>query len=160
MADHIRVEANPAAHQPLLARAAELENALERLAAAHGYPSYTAMRQRLAHEGARLNARSRDRLLRDLRRLAPDVERVQQALPATDATGLVAIHDLVKSVARLIRVLLVGYTEEEMHELADRAKAGRAFRAQTVGNKVEEEHSDVINTVKTLAKLPSRKGAP
>jgi DNA integrity scanning protein DisA with diadenylate cyclase activity len=158
MTDPIHSGVSDVAYEPLLARAAELENALGRMAAAHGYPSYAHMRQRLAVEGGSLSARSRARLLKDLRRLAPDVEQVQQALPAVDATGLVAVHDLVKSVARLIRVLLVGYTDDEVDELKSRGRAQRAFQAQVAGEEVEEQHASVILGMEALTKPRTMKG--
>ncbi|WP_157991681.1 hypothetical protein [Caldimonas tepidiphila] len=131
---------------PLLAHAADLQRQLEETARAHGYCSYTEMQRKLAEEREELEPEQKAVLLKRLAPIAHDAEQHRASLPDIDATGLPAVQDLARSVARLVRVLLFGYTEEEIKELTDRMEAEQAaaLESPAAQNKRRQQHEAAI----------------
>lgn len=119
---------------PDMAKAVDLQHVLEQTARSNGYRSYAEMQRRIVEQGEDLEHEAK---YQALKRLAPahhdaNEHLKKRSLPAVDITGLVAIQDMVKSIARLIRILLVGYTDAEREELADRMKAERALEVDSI----------------------------
>lgn len=142
-------------HDPDIFKAKSLLEQLEQTAKGHGYHSFSEMQRRLVEDRDDLNSESRYQLLK---RFAPALHEAggyatKRVLPGVDATGLLAIQEIAKSVARLIRVLLVGYTHEEREELADRMKAERAVEVESAMAQRESEisHHAVLNQMAAMA---------
>lgn len=144
--DQLSASAEARSEQPasLLARAELLEHQLEQLARSNGYSSYAEMRERL-EQGNLPDRKTRARLRQQLRELTAQEASVGGSpTPVVDATGLVAINDIIRSVARLIRILLVGYTEDEVRELLDRKSAAHARALEERGRQLQELHTQAI----------------
>jgi hypothetical protein len=140
--------------------AADLQTLLEQTARGHGFHSFAEMERRLVAEREGLDQESRYQLLK---RLAPALHEADEhaqgrTLPEIDASGLVALQDLIKSVARLIRILLLGYTHEEQEELAERMKAERAINADSAmaQSSAEAHHRASLGRVAAMARDFSR----
>lgn len=134
-----------------IAKATDLLAQLEQTARGHGYHDFSEMQRRVVEEREKLGPENQYQLLK---RIAPALHEADQyvkrrTLPGVDATGLVAIQDMIKSVSRLIRVLLLGYTLEEREELADRIKAERAAEIDSaVGISFgEARHRTALNRI-------------
>lgn len=138
--------------------AADLQLLLEETARAHGYATYTDMERHLAEEGAQLEMEERGEILRRLSRVKHDADEVRErpALPPVDATGLVAISEIARSVARMIRVLLLGYTADEVEELSARMKAERAIEMKSAAGHrgLEIDHQLVLDRLDEAAEQP------
>lgn len=152
------------AGEPLDSQLARMQNMRERLdlvARASGYSSYDGMVNRLGSGSAGvLDKSQRFRLLKHLAPALHEMDETvgKRTLPAVDATGLAAINDLHRSLARLIRVLLIGYTPDELDELADRMKAERANLLDGAAQirRAEASHSDGLARLDAAAALTSR----
>jgi hypothetical protein len=105
---------------------------MDAVARASGFPDYAAMQRQLLDEDEafRLEPNARKLLAERLQPIAEKADKAaKSAGPAADITGLPSIADLQKSVARLIRVLLLGHTDEEIEYLnAQRESMARADR--------------------------------
>lgn len=141
---------------PNIAKAKNLLEQLEQTAKGHGYRSFSEMQRRLLEDREELNSESRYRLLKQI---APTLHEAdgyttKAPLPPADATGLLAIQDIVKSVSRLVRVLLVGYTHDELEELADRMKAERAVEVDSAMAQcsAETNHQAALSRVAATAR--------
>lgn len=96
-----------------------LEDELDAWARSKGYPSHRAMASQLEDGRAVL---PRDQSRRYLRELEPIADRASEAAAnaAVDATGLPPVQDFIRSLARMVRVLLLGYTPEECEFIQNR----------------------------------------
>ena len=86
------------------------------LAQANGYVSFAATYETIINQKHSVPARARRRLLKEL------VPVSRSTKERTDLVGLPHFADVVASVARMIRVLLLGYTAEESDFLQSRAR--------------------------------------
>lgn len=140
---------------PDMAKAVDLQHVLEQTARANGYPSYAEMQRRIVEQGEDLEHEAKYQALKKLAPAQHDADEhlKKRSLPAVDITGLVAIQDMVQSMARLIRILLVGYTDAEREELADRMKAERAIEVDsTVGQRrAIDSHEIALERLADLA---------
>lgn len=144
---------------PFISKAMSLMAQLDQTAKGHGYQSFWEMQRRLGENREELDKEGRYQLLK---RIAPALHEAEEytakrVLPGADATGLLAIQDLVRSVARLIRVLLVGYTPEEREELADRIRAERAVDVDSAmaQSAAETNHQPALYRVAATAQASS-----
>lgn len=147
---------------PDIGKAADLLAQLEQTARGHGFRNFAEMQRRLVEEREEPDPENRFQLLK---RLAPALHDADQyakrrTLPAIDASGLVAIQDIIKSVSRLVRVLLVGYTPDEREELADRIKAERALEVDSAmaQSSAETQHQTALGRISAMACAPSIAG--
>jgi hypothetical protein len=143
---------------PAILKAKTLLGQLEQTAKGHGYQSFSEMQRRLVKDREDLNSESRYQLLKKIAPTFHEAEgAARQALPGTDATGLLAIQDVVRSVSRLIRVLLLGYTVEEREELADRMKAERAAEVDSAMARTcaETNHQAALTRITAAAEASS-----
>lgn len=148
----------------LTALAVSLEKQLDQAARASGFLSYTDMQRNLAAEGEHLDRSRRQALLK---RLVPVHEDLTQhaskrKLPPVDAAGLVAIADMARSVARLIRILLVGYTADEVEELTSRMAAERAVELDGPTSQAQsmQDHDTSIARLNELSASTQKKVVP
>jgi hypothetical protein len=145
---------------PDVAMAADLQALLEQTARGHGFHSFVEMERRLIAEREELDPENRYQLLKGLAPALHEVDEYgkRRTLPEIDASGLVAIQDLTKSVARLIRVLLLGYSPEEQEELAGRMKAERAIDADSAMGQSsgETDHQASLEWMGAMARGFSR----
>lgn len=145
-----------------LATAADLELQLDQTARACGYRSYLEMENCLTTQR---KAVDQERAFQLLKRLAPAhhqaSEQPQRLIAAVDTTGLAALADIHKAVARLIRIILLGYTDDEIGELSSRIKAERAQEVDSAvaQRRAEDDHDATIAHLQEMTR-PASKAAP
>lgn len=157
-----REEASSHEAKRLSREADQLQASLDEVARAHGYLSYAQMQQRITADLESLDKKSRTNLLKKLLPLSASPAKAASgvALPPADLTGLTPVPDMARSLARLIRVLLLGYTEEELDELSDRIKAVRGQRVEASASDRDERHHRVIEWIDHAASPSAPKVAP
>lgn len=114
------------------------------------YGTYSDMERVLDEEGAQLEEDERHDLLKRLARAehgANAILKTGPPMPPVDATGLVAIGDIARSVARLIRVILLGYAPDEVEELTARMQAERtaSVDSEASGRELESNHQLILD---------------
>lgn len=148
----------------LTALAASLEKQLDQAARASGFLSYTDMQRHLEAEGERLDKSRRQALLKRLVPLHEDVTQhaSKPKLPPVDAAGLVAVADMARSVARLIRILLVGYTADEVEELRSRMAAERTAELDGPASQAQamQDHETSMARLNDLSASTLKKVVP
>lgn len=114
-----------------------IDEELDDWARAKGYRSHREMAARLEAGEIRLTREQSGRYLKELEPVAHQGA-LAAAKASVDSTGLPEIPDFVRSIARLIRVLLVGYTSEECEFVQSRSM-GLILRADTQNNVLQAE---------------------
>lgn len=114
-----------------------IDEELDDWARAKGFKSHREMATRLEAGEVRL---SRDQSRRYLKELEPvaDQGALAAAKASVDSTGLPEVPDFVRSIARLIRVLLIGYTSDECEFVQSRSM-GLILLADTQNNTLQAE---------------------
>jgi hypothetical protein len=114
-----------------------IDQELDDWARAKGFLSHREMATRLEAGEIRLTRDQSRRYLKELEPVA-DQGALAAAKAAVDSTGLPEVADFVRSIARLIRVLLVGYTSAETEFVQSRA-IGLILLADTQNNTFKAE---------------------
>jgi hypothetical protein len=114
-----------------------IDQELDDWARAKGFQSHREMARRLEAGEIRLTRDQSRRYLKELQPVA-DQGALAAAKAAVDSTGLPEVADFVRSIARLIRVLLVGYTSEESEFVQSRSM-GLILLADTQNNTSQAE---------------------
>jgi hypothetical protein len=122
-----------------------IDEELDDWARAKGFKSHREMAARLKAGDVRL---SRDQSRRYLKELEPvaDQGALAAARASVDSTGLPEVPDFVKSIARLVRVLLLGYTSDE-REFVQSRSMGLILLADTQSNTCQagEERVTIVD---------------
>lgn len=105
---------------------ADVDAQLNDWARARGFRSHVDMANKLETRRSKLARAELRSGLDDLKPIA-DQAAMAAANANVDGTGLPQIQDLQKCIARLVRVLLLGYTGEELKFLNERALGIQSF---------------------------------
>jgi hypothetical protein len=122
-----------------------IDEELDDWARAKGFESHREMAARLEAGQVRL---SRGQSRRYLKELEPVVDQgaLAAAKASVDSTGLPEVADFVRSIARLIRVLLLGYTSAECEFVQSRSM-GLVLLADTQSNTRQAREERVTEIV-------------
>lgn len=139
---------------PEVKKAEDLQALLEQTARGHGFATFADMERRLVEEGEELEKAESEELVKRLARSKQHIDEYlsKPALPTVDLTGLVALSDMNRTVARIIRVVLLGYTHDELEELSGRMQAERAEQVNGGLASAEVQHEQTLQLLETAGR--------